>query len=113
MRQFLTLNSLPDFAHGKAAAGFSLAMKRAVQDLLGRPGEKAARSVTMTVTMTPILQQDGDVVDAEVSFAFQNKFPPMRTNPMPCAVDAQGRLVFNDLAADNPHQATIDEAVGD
>lgn len=109
MRQALSLDTLPNFDSGKAAVAFKQAIRRAVLDLLDRPGERSKRTVSLSVEMTPIAEQDGDVVDAEIVFTIQTKMPAMRTNPKPMACDRQGRLIFNDLADDNPHQTTIDE----
>jgi len=110
MRQFLSLESLPDFDNGKAQAAWQHALKQVVMDLLSRPGERAARTVTLTCAITPIAEQGGDVVDADVAFEIKTKTPAMKTAPKPMATDRQGRLFFNDMAPDNPYQQTIDEA---
>ncbi len=109
MRMSLSLETLPNFDHGKAHVLFTQELKRAVMDLLDRPGERAKRTVTLCCELTPICEQDGDVVDAEVAFSATVKVPPKRTAPKPMAVDRAGRLIFNDMAEDNPHQSTIDE----
>ena len=108
-RMVLSLETLKDFNMGKAHVAFQLALATVVKDLLDRPGDKSARKVILTANIVPVVQQDGDVVDAAVDFTVQAKMPAYQTSSKPVAVDRQGRLFFNDMAADNPHQATIDE----
>ena len=105
----LSLNSLSDFDYGKAAVAFEQALKRAVVDCLERPGDKAARKVVLTTNIVPVMQQDGDVVDAEVDFTVKATVPPWQTATRPLAVTKGGQLLFNDMAPDNPRQTTIDE----
>ncbi|HUX16307.1 MAG TPA: hypothetical protein VMW52_07520 [Phycisphaerae bacterium] len=110
MRMALSLETLKDFDCGKASVAFSKELERLVRDLLDRPGEKAVRTLILQCELKPIVQQDGDVVDAEVVFIVRSKIPPRRTAPRPVTTDRRGNLIFNDMAADNPHQTTIDEA---
>lgn len=110
MRMQLSLDTLKDFDAGKGAVAFEKCLARVVLDCLDRPGDKTARKVTMTVEVVPIMQQDGDVIDADVRFVVKSSVPAWTTAGRPLAVDRQGRLIFNDMAPDNPHQTTIDEA---
>jgi len=113
VRMQLSLDTLKDFDVGKAAVAFQHALKRVVTDCLERPGTKATRKVVLTANVAPLMQQDGDVVDAEVDFTIQAKTPPWQTATKPLAITRGGQLMFNDLAPDNPHQKTIDDAIDD
>jgi len=108
-RMMLSLETLKDFDMGRASEAWALALKKVVQDLLDRPGDNRARKVLLTCTITPILLQEGDVVDAEVEFSIARKVPEWQTKPRPVAITQTQQLVFNDMAMDNPHQTTIDE----
>ena len=109
-RMSLSLATLKDFDAGKAAIAWQKALERAVRDCLDRAADPTARKVTLTASIKPILEQDGDVLDADVDFAIAVKLPAWTTKPRPTAIDSKGgRLLFNDLAPDNPHQMTIDE----
>ena len=109
MRMTLDLSNLKDFDFGKADAAFNKCLENAVRDLLDRPGDKTARKVVLQVELTPIIQQDGDVVDADVNFQCLAKLPAYRTANRPAAIDRQGHLVFQPDAPDNPRQETLIE----
>lgn len=109
-RMELSLGTLPEFDFGKASVAFQQALKRIVLDCTDRPGDKRARTIVLTTTIVPVVQQDGDVVDVQVDFSVKSKVPAWQTAPRPVMVTAKGQLFFNDLAPDNPRQTTIDEA---
>jgi hypothetical protein len=111
-QQQLSLDTLKDFDYGKAAAALEHALGIAVRDLIDRPGDTTARKVTLTIALKPLLEQDGDVVNADVGFAVGCSIPKWSTNPKPAAVRKSGHLLFQDMAPDNPDQMTIDEAEG-
>lgn len=106
-RMKLSLATLKDFDFGKADVVVQQAMSVAVRDVLDRPGEKKPRVVTIKVSITPVVQQDGDVVDAEVEFEVANAIPKWRTAPRPVLVGRQGDLFFSPDAPDNPRQETF------
>jgi len=107
-RQLLSLETLPLFDYGKAGAAVELALATVVRDCVDRPGVKAARCVSLVISVTPVLLQDGDVVDANVSFKVSPKTPPYETPARPVAVTKKGQLYFEELSPDNPRQSTID-----
>jgi hypothetical protein len=110
-RMMLSLDNLHDFDCGKADAIFRQCLLNAVRDLLDRPGDKNARKVVLQITLKPVLQQDGDVVDAEVEFEAKNSLRSYRTAIRPMAIDRRGNLFFNPDSPDNPDQRTIDEEI--
>ena len=109
-RLFLRLDTLGNFDYGKAAVAWSEAVKRIVQDMLDRPGDKTKREVVLRMTAQPVLEQSGDVVDAEVEFEISAKVPKWRTAGSKTGLAKGGQMYFQELASDNPRQRTIDEA---
>ena len=109
MKMQLSLETLKDFDMGKASVAWQKALGQVVRDCLDRPGDKKVRSVVMTTSIKPIVQQDGDVIDCEVEFTVDRKVPAWQTASRPAIPTKKGQLFFNDMAPDNPRQATIDE----
>jgi hypothetical protein len=109
-QQFLSLETLADFDFGKADVAFQLALKAAVLDMQDRPGDPNARKVILTTELRPKLEQDGDVVAADVRFLIESKVPKRSTSPQPAAMTRAGGLLFQSMAPDNPEQTTIDDA---
>ena len=109
-RMELTLETLADFDFGKASVAFQQALRRAVADCLDRPGDKSPRKVTLTTSIIPLVQQDGDVVEAHVDFKIAAAVPPWQTAKRPVQTTRQGQLFFRPDAPDNPSQKTLDEA---
>ena len=110
VRMKLSLATLKDFDFGKAAEHYQEALGIAVRDCVDRPGESKARTVTLTTSIVPLMQQEGDVVEAAVDFKIASSVPAWKTATRPVAVTRQGDLAFNDMAPDNPSQRTLDEA---
>jgi hypothetical protein len=109
MRVKLSLETLKDVDYGKPGALFTNLIRQAVRDILDRPGERHPRKVTLQLEITPLVLQDGDVIDAEVLFSGKTSLPPYHTAARPMAIDRQGHLVFSTDAPDNPRQKTLDE----
>ena len=107
----LSLETLPNFDFGKASVAFQHAIKRAVDDCTERPGSNATRKVVFTVNIVPMVQETGDLSEAQIDFNVQAKLPPWQTSPKPVGVTKQGHLFFSEHAPDNPRQSTIDEAI--
>jgi len=109
-RQRLSLATLDQFDYGKGALIFQKELEKVVRDLIDRPGDTTARTVDLQVILTPIVLQDGDVIDAKVQFKCRGKTPPYKTAARPAAIDRGRQLVFQPMAPDNPEQRTLDEA---
>jgi hypothetical protein len=108
-RTLLSLDTLRDFDFGKAAVTFQAHLKNAVRDILDRPGDKTARAVIMETKITPVVHQDGDVIDANVQFLFSVKIPKFSTAERPLVVSRQGDLFFQKDSPDNPRQSSLIE----
>lgn len=112
-RMLLSLETLKDFDFGKSAVMFQQALKACVNDIRDRPGEKKARKVQLEVQITPVILQDGDVVDVEVEFMAKTVVPAWHTAARPLGVTRQGDLFFSADSPDSPHQRTLDEVEQD
>jgi len=108
-RQVLSLATLKEFDYGKAEVTFQRELEKVVRDCLDRPAVGSAREVRLVALIKPLILQEGDVVDAEVSWRIASKTPAYETPGRPVAVTKKGQLFFNDLAPDNPRQSTLDE----
>lgn len=108
-RQPLSLTTLENFDVGKAYVAWQQALKRAVLDCLDRIGEKKARTVVLVTSIVPVLQQDGDVVDANVDFKITISLPPWQTATRPVGVSRDGSLFFQELIEEDDRQTTLDD----
>lgn len=110
--QTLSLDTLKNFDFGYAHVAVQEALRKVVMDILDRPGDATARKVVLAASIKPVLMQDGDVVQAQISFEIDAKVPKWSTHPAPANVTRNGTLLFQELAPDNPDQMTIDDAAG-
>ncbi|MEW4569335.1 hypothetical protein AB1L88_15830 [Tautonia sp. JC769] len=99
----LSLETLHTLDLGKVNEAFKTQLARVVQDCLDRPGEQKARKVTLEVTVTPILDPDGDCTDARVQMQVVASTPKLRTREYSMGIRRGGGLVFNE---DDPADIT-------
>lgn len=71
----LSLENLKDLDYGKAAAMFDLALQRAVQDCVDRPGDKTKRNVVFQLDLKPIVDAGGELEAVEVKCLAKHKVP--------------------------------------
>lgn len=110
MYQEFTLESLKHFADGKVAASFNKLIRAAVADCMDRSGETAARTVELSLQITPNVDQDGMTENVNVSVKIGSKVPKYHSAPVNCNARTNGQLFFNDMSIDDADQMTIDEA---
>lgn len=110
--QELKLASLADFEDGRVAAVFDRHLRAAIADCEDRPSDKKPRLVTLTLAVLPVTLQDGSLVDVAIEARAAGKIPPHRSRTVACSVKHGGRVLFNGLSPDDPHQRTIDEIEG-
>jgi len=109
MQRNLSLETLGELDNGAAKVIINAALQRAMQDLDDRGDDGKAREVTLKITMQKI---DGGLVSTKVEAAA--KMPSYLTNGTVCrpkVINGQSRLLFQQLAPDDPDQRTIDEAL--
>lgn len=111
MQRNVSLENLGELDNGAAKTVINAALMRAIADLDDRGDDGKPREVTIKVSMKKI---DGGLVSTHVEAA--TKCPSYVTNGTVCrpkVVGGQARLLFQQLAPDDPDQRTIDEALGD
>lgn len=109
MLKALTLGSLSDLDLGRPQVAFEAELANAVRDCIDRPGDRAARKVTMTMHLTPIVDDDGDCDEVDVTFVFKTSVPNKQTKPYQMAINKQGRLFFSENHPEDLDQSTIDD----
>lgn len=108
-RMLLTLNALKDFDLGKIDVAFVKELEAVVRDLRDRPGEKAARKVTLEVELIPQEADTGDCETAMMRFMISSRIPKRSSRTYEVGVQKNGGLLVNDLSPDNISQGTLDE----
>lgn len=102
---------------GRCRAAFDDHIRRCVEDMVDRPGDKRSRKVTLVIEMKPVQDEDGGGLD-EVVVAWDAKdtVPTRRSkvyNMAPRKGLLRGKpttdLWFNELSPDDANQRTIDE----
>lgn len=102
-----TLGSIKDLGGGKAALAFAQHVRRAALDCKDRPGDGAARKVTLELVLSPILQPDGDCDEVSAQLKVSSTVPKQQTKPYSFGLRANGMLTFNPDSLDNVDQATM------
>lgn len=106
VRQF-SLDTLKALDGGKAALAFDEHVKRAALDCMDRPGDKAARTVTLEIKLTPVMEPGGDCTEVTAQIKATSAVPKHQTKPYSFGLRRGGMLVFNEDAVDNINQATF------
>jgi hypothetical protein len=102
-----TLESLRELDGGKAQLLFEQHVRRAALDCQDRPGDSAARKVTLTVTIKPVLQDDGDCSEVHGTVDVASAVPKHKTRAYSLGLRRGGKLVFNPDSLGNVNQATF------
>lgn len=111
MQRTLSLDSLGELDNGNSRAIIDATIRRAVEDLDDRGDDGKARTVEIKIEMKKI---DGGLTATLVHAGC--KLPAYQTNGTVMrhkVVNGQSRLLFQQLAPDNPDQRTIDDALPD
>jgi hypothetical protein len=103
------LRTLANMDDGRIREAFNQALARCESDCRDRPGVKKSRSVSITTTITPVLDEEGNLETCEVAFDISDKIPKRQSKTYAMRADGAGALFFNDVSPDNPYQRTIDE----
>jgi hypothetical protein len=98
---------------GRIREAFDLTLATCEQDMADRPGVKAARKVTLTITLTPDPDEEGDLCGASVGFDVKASLPKRKSRDYSMRAEKNRGLWFNDHAPENPLQRTIDEGMQD
>lgn len=107
--RYLTLDSLKALDFGKPDVQFNREMESVIHDLIDRPGEQKARTVGITISVVPVIGDEGQCEGAKVNFKFQHAIPPRQTRDYDMAVNTKGKLIFSETSPSNVDQLTIDD----
>lgn len=106
----LDLENLKVLDDGRLSAAFAQEMKHVVLDLMDRPGDDRARSVTFKVTAKPVVGEDGQLEEARVDVQIGSKLPSRKSKVYSMAArksQAGPMLVFNELSLGDVGQETL------
>lgn len=107
------LGTLINLDGGRIVEAWNQAISRATRDCEDRPAENKPRKVTLELELTPVVFQDGAVLDSlKGIFRIKDTVPTRQSKDYSLGFrkrHGQARLVFNDLSEDDIHQKTIDE----
>lgn len=93
-----------------AAEAFQVCLRRIVADCIDRPGDPAARTVTMKVSVVPIMLQSGGCDEASVEIECVGKSPAYRTKSLSLGIRRSvggGMLVFRRGSPGNVNQQAL------
>lgn len=102
------LDTLQNAAQGTIDVAFAHHIKRISEDCYDRPGCKTARTVTLLVKITPVIDEAGLCETTKMECEVSSSVPKHISRPIDCGIRKGGKLVFNDLSEDNVNQRTID-----
>jgi hypothetical protein len=102
------LKSLAAIDGNRIALAFEQALKRVVSDCEDRPGEDAARKVTLTLAVKPVLDSDGLCDDCDVQIAVADVVPKRKSKVYNMSLKKGGYLLFNNDSLDAVEQDTFE-----
>lgn len=109
--QRFSLSALSDLDDGRVRAAFEQAIARCETDCKDRPAVTDSRKVTLSVTLSPIVGEDGEMESCNLQFQVLDSVPKRKSKVYNMKATRAG-LVFNELSPDDIHQMTLDQASG-
>lgn len=103
----LTLATMAEIDGGRLAIAFKQALKRCAEDCDDRPGEKKARTITLTVAVEPRVDEDGLCEDCDVRVTIADNVPKRKSKPYNCSLRKGGHLMFHPDSLDDHEQETF------
>lgn len=110
-RQVLKLSTLTGLDLGKVDAAFQMELQKVIKDIMDRPGDESARTVSLDLMIKPEHAVSGVCETAEVEFKVEAKVPAKRSRVFSMRVNPSGGgvLTFNPESPDDAEQGTLDE----
>jgi len=90
----LDFGSLQELDDGRQSLAFKKHMARLAQDCIDRPGDGTARVVQLTISVKPVVGEDGQCERCFVEMEQKSKVPVQRSRPFEMEV-TKGGLMFN------------------
>lgn len=99
--------SLRSMDDGRPAAMFEHAMQQAIRDCFERPGNKAKRNVNLTVSVVPVIEDNGECERVKFFFECQASTPKMSTKEYEGRVTKNGAMLVSQEFPDNVDQHSL------
>lgn len=96
---------------GRISEAFAQALARVEHDLRDRAVVKKSRKITITLEMTPVANERGDLESCWVGLDVKDNIPARKTKNYNMAA-TRGGLMFNELSPEEVRQQTIDDVNG-
>jgi hypothetical protein len=103
----LGFRSLAVLDGGKIDAALSKHLQRASVDCQDRPGDNKPRSVTIDITFQPVVEEDGDCLEAKMDVRIKSKVPVHQSKAYSVGLRRGGKFVFNEESLGNVNQNTF------
>lgn len=104
----LKMQTLVEIDNGRIREAFEQALRRLETDCRDRPSVEAARKLTLTATLVPIANEDGELESVNITFQVSDDVPK-RTSKTYNAKSTAAGLFFNELSREDIRQSTLDE----
>lgn len=108
----LNLGSLESLDDGRVAVAFQHELKRAVQDCIDRPADKKPRTVTLELSIKPVVSPDSSIVEmegADGEFTIKSKVPTRKSKTYSFRSNKHGQLAFSSESPENADQLTFSD----
>ncbi len=102
------LAALAKIDGGRIGIAFEQALRRVVQDCDDRPGEKKERTITLTMAVKPVLDEDGMCEDVNAQMAVTDNVPKRKSKIYNMSMRKGGHLLFAADSLDDHTQETLD-----
>lgn len=107
MRQQLSAKTLGQFEGGKLATAFDRLLMAAGRDCFDRPAVSTKRTVTLTVEVTPVLDEAGMCEHVKIYADVGSKSPKYGSRNVIGNIQKSGAIIYDDLSPDDPDQTTF------
>lgn len=101
------LDNLKELDGGKAVEALNQHIRRAALDCLDRPADGKPRTVTLTISLSPVLDPQGNCEEVQAQIHASSTVPKHRTKVYSLGLRRNGVLVFNPDSPDHIDQSTF------
>jgi hypothetical protein len=106
MPELFNLEAMAKIDGGRIAKAFEQELQRAFRDCEDRPGAKAPRKITITVSVIPKAVEEGGLDSIDVSFQIKGAIPD-RESKTYNMLATQGGPVYQELSPEDARQTTM------
>ena len=103
------LSTLSKIDEGRVERAFDFALARLIADCKDRPALDEGRKLSLTITLTPVVGENGELETANATFQVVDTVPKRRSRTYNMKATPSG-LLFNEMAPEDVRQTTLDEA---